>query len=155
MTVSVCYVTMCATNAVLGGYCRSDEQGDSVKLSEIECSAHMPLPSDEMFQIASDPARLNQWIPSEIAPRGETRGGSTAAAGASGLRLAPGQNRVEWTIGKDGGESWLEIRPAGEESDVTIHISMPHAQERHAEMEQQLQEALNRLEQEANKGFGY
>jgi hypothetical protein len=32
---------------------------------------------------------------------------------------------------------------------------MPHAQERHAEMEQQLQEALNRLEQEANKGFGY
>jgi hypothetical protein len=148
-----------------------------VEYREFEASAHMSLPSDEVFQIAADPRRLNRWIPSELAPKGGSRPGgdpggsdsdSAIGAGATGagigadggirqtgggMRMSAAEHRLEWSTMTNGFETWLEVRADGPESDVTIHLSMPETEFDQPQLEGQLQQALRRLEAEANRGL--
>jgi hypothetical protein len=129
-----------------------------MRYNEFEVSARMPLPSDEMFEVAADPQRLCRWMPSELAPR-EHRPGWTSAAeprsagptSHSGMRRSRDQRRLEWSTVTDGCHTSVQIRPAGRDSDVTIHLSVPDRQDGQPLMEHQLRQALRRLEAEANE----
>jgi hypothetical protein len=117
----------------------------------------MPLTSDEMFEIVSDPARLCRWMPSELSPRQERPGWSQPPwpghgwrDGHSGMRRSRDQRRVEWSTVTDGCHTSLQICPAGRDSDVTIRLSVPDRQGGQQRIQRQLQQALRRLEREAS-----
>ena len=128
-----------------------------MRYNEFEVSARMPLASDEMFEVASDPGRLDRWMPSELAPREQKPGWTAPAmprspawAGHSGIRRSRDQRRLEWSTATDGGHTSLQIRPAGRKSDVTIRLCMPDRQEADPWMQRRLLQALRMLEEEAN-----
>jgi hypothetical protein len=138
-----------------------------MKFKEFEASTHMALSSDEVYQIASDPKRLDRWIPRDLAP---STGGTEAASakskktgkhsatsgsgggGGGGMHFEPEQHRIEWSTSQ-ACETWLEVRSAGGESDVTIHLSVPESEASNIEAQRQLEQALQRLELEANRGL--
>lgn len=126
-----------------------------MKYREFEASAHMPLPTEDMFRIAADPGRLRSWIPSELAPGGK-HGAKTPAGGPEapgGMRISERDHRLEWSTAQDGADTWLEVRPDGQESEVILHLSLPTTNGADQAPQRQLEKALQHLEAEANKGL--
>jgi hypothetical protein len=130
-----------------------------VKFKEYEASTHLAMSSDDVYRIASDPKRIDSWIPRDLAP--STSGTEAARAGQSssssssstGVTFDAAAHRIEWSAGTDSCETWLEVRSSGGESDVTIHLSAPESKAKTAQLQKQLEQALHRLELEANRGL--
>jgi len=124
-----------------------------VRYHEFEASARLPLPSDELFELASDPQRLGRWLPSDLAPH-EPRShwthpvltSPTERAIHRGVRGSRDQRRLEWCTIADGCHIALQIRPAGRDSDVTIHLWAPDQANGQSPLALQLQQALRRLQ---------
>lgn len=137
------------------------------------------MPCDDVYRIASDPGRIASWMPRDLAPgsttsssmtktssSGSSTGGSssggsssggssggTSGIASSGVTYDAAAHRIEWETAKDHCETWLEVRASGGESDVTIHLSAPESNATAAQMQKQLEQALHRLELEANRGL--
>jgi len=118
-----------------------------VRYSEFQMSAHMPLPSDELFDVASDPARMDRWIPTDLGPRARAqRWDSKPGAGVVRSR---DQRRVEWCTVREGCHTALQVYPAGRGSRVTIHVCMPQSHDGQPPVDPQLRQALRRLKRMA------
>lgn len=132
------------------------------------------MPCDDVYRIASDPGRIASWMPRDLAPgsttsssmtktssTGSSSGGSSSGgssggssdSSSSGVTYDAAAHRIEWETAKDHCETWLEVRASGGESDVTIHLSAPESNATAAQMQKQLEQALHRLELEANRGL--
>ena len=127
---------------------------------EFESTKVMPVPAEQVFEVASDVSRMSTWLPSterveETSPNvlhveGERSAGHYENDGL--YRARPEQLRLEWGSRDTGGYAgWLQVHHSGDQSDVTIHLSFfeeldreyrgPRAE--HAE--QELEQALERL----------
>jgi hypothetical protein len=136
-----------------------------VKFKEFEASTHLPMSSDDVYRIASDPKRIESWIPRDLAPdtagtqttntakSSSSSSASSSMSSGTGVTYNAAAHRMEWSAGKDHCETWLEVRSSGGESDVTIHLSAPEGSVKAAQLQQQLEQALHRLELEANRGL--
>jgi hypothetical protein len=149
---------MCNVTITTGGFPLLDHFGGLVKFKEFEASTHLAMSSDDVYRIASDPSRIGSWIPRDLAPAASSSGKKASAAmssgsTSSGFTYDAAAHRMEWSAGKDHCETWLEVRSSGGESDVTIHLSAPEGNTMAAQLQQQLEQALHRLELEANRGL--
>jgi hypothetical protein len=137
-----------------------------VKFKEFEASTHLSMSCDDVYRIASDPSRITSWMPRELAPgstssssmtktssSGSSSSGGSSSDSSSGVSYDAAAHRIEWETAQDHCETWLEVRASGGESDVTIHLSAPESNATAAQMQQQLEQALHRLELEANRGL--
>jgi hypothetical protein len=150
---------MCNVTITTGGFPLLDHFGGPVKFKEFEASTHLTMSSDDVYRIASDPSRIDSWIPRDLAPAASSSSGKKASAAmssgstSSGVTYDAAAHRMEWSAGQDHCETWLEVRSSGGESDVTIHLSAPEGNTKAAQLQQQLEQALHRLEVEANRGL--
>lgn len=118
-----------------------------MRYDEFQMSAHMPLPSDELFDVASDPARMDRWIPADLGPR--TRAQRWDSKPDAGVVRSRDQRRVEWCTVREGCHTALQVHPAGRGSRVTIHVCMPQPHDGQAPVDPQLRQALRRLQRMA------
>ena len=137
----------CHDACVRAAWDSPDVRENRVRYIEFQMSAHMPLPSDDLFDVASDPARLHRWIPTDLGPRARAqRWDSNPGAGVVRSR---DQRRVEWCTVREGCHTALQVYPTARGSRVTIRVCMPHSHDGQPPVDPQLRKALRRLKRMA------
>ena len=126
-------------------------------MSEHEVSRVVQADPEAVFAVASDAARLPEWLPTveqsrtlpdgEVHVEGDAGGGDYESEGF--WRPSPDQRRVEWSTPSRDGEpgayaGWLQVEDRTDGCEVVVHLSFLTG-EGPAEVEQGLAAALDAL----------
>lgn len=126
-------------------------------MKQFEQTRHIKAPADKTFSVVSDTNRLEQWLPPQLHDKFMQ---ATARAGrrydiAEHARPDRNKKRLSWDDGNgDGYSGYVQVKDAGAECDVTIHIDAEQPTTPQAEVDRLFQQALQGLERQVVVGTG-
>lgn len=119
-------------------------------MKQFEQTRHIKAPAEKTFGVVSDMNKLEQWLPSQLHEKflqATTRTGRRYDI-AEHVRPDRNKKRLSWDDGNGDYSGYVQVRDAGGECDVTIHIDAEQPTTQQAEVDQMFRQALQGLERQ-------
>lgn len=118
-------------------------------MKQFEQTRHIKAPADQTFSVMSDVNRLDQWLPQQLHEKfmQPARGGQRYDI-ADHVRPDRNRKRLSWEGNGDGYQGYIQVKDAGRECDVTIHIEAERPTAQQAEVDRLFQQAFSGLERQ-------
>ena len=127
--------------------------GDVVSV-EFEKTLRINAPAEKIFVEASDAKKLAKWIPAKMHDQLIQNAGKRYDI-AEHMRSDQSNKRVTWEDGNGNGyKGSLEIKPAGQESEVTIRVQSANPKALQDEVNKYLSQALSGLQKQVVSAGG-